>query len=213
MGSAATRAGSGGLAEAMRFEDALEENPIPARVGDVRLRYEPSLLIGEARGGGTLAELLGEAALIGGSACGISGVALILFSRSGFGVAAAAALALLAGLLLWVAASLRKRRKLRRRFVLNFATESLRLDAPAPRSAMPRSTVVHFDAIREVAVLVRGDDRFSLVVDYAPHPAAPEVLSEVLVDEVRPDEVEELRRIWRMLRGAFGLRPAPPASE
>lgn len=197
----------------MKFEDALEENPIPSRVGDVQLRYEPSLLIGEARRGGALDDLLSEAALVGGIACGVSGVAILLFSRSGFGVGVAAALALGAGLLLWVAASLRKRRKLGRRFVLNFATESLRLDAPAPRSAMPRSTVVHFDAIREVAVLVRDDERFSLVVDYAPSPAAPDVHSEVLVDDVDSGEVEELRRIWRMLRGAFGLRPAPPASE
>lgn len=197
----------------MKFEDALEENPIPSRVGDVRLRYEPSLLIGEARGDGVRGDLLSEAALVGGIACGVSGVALVLFSRSGFGMAVAAALALSAGGLLWVAASLRKRRKLGRRFVLNFATESLRLDAPAPRSAMPRSTVVHFDAVREVAVLVRDDERFSLVVDYAPSPAAPDIRSEVLVDDVDPDEVEELRRIWRMLRGAFGLRPAPPASE
>lgn len=191
----------------MSFARALEENPIPRRLGGVRLRYESSLLIVESRPRLGASGLLPESLLVGGLACALSGVTLLLQGSSERDVALAGVLAGATGLLIAGGVLAARRGRARRRFVLNFATESLRLDLPT--AAASRSTVVHFDGVTDVAVVPRRDGTFTLAVTYLPAPGAAPV-TEVLIDRVSSRDVPHLRRVWRLLRGAFGLRAPGP---
>lgn len=196
----------------MKFSEALEQTPIPRRVGDVRLRYEPSLLIGEAR---RRTALLPSLAVGVGVACAIGCVlALLLPPSAGPTLPLALVLALSAGLLTGLGMLLEARARAVRRFVLNFATESLRLERPSRAHGRPQTWVVHFDGVREVSVTARQDGTYALHVEYVPTPDAQETRVEVLVDRVPPAEVDTLRRVWRLLRNSFGLRtPQAPTSE
>ena len=121
----------------------------------------------------------------------------------------AGALAGLTGLLMAAGALVARRGRARRRFVLNFATESLRLDRPSGMAAASQSTVVGFGEVTDVEVVPRRAGTFALVATYHPAPGATPV-TEVLIERVGPKDVPHLRRVWRLLRGAFGLKaPAP----
>ncbi len=183
---------------------------MPRRVGDVRLRYEPSLLIGEAR---ARRGLLPTFALGAGAACGFGAVlALVLPGQAGPGEALAIFLGGSCALLLSLGLTLDARARAVRRFVLNFATESLRLERPSRARGRPQTWVVHFDCVREVEVVSRPDGSYALRVEYAPEPGSQETRVEVLVNGARPDEIDTLRRVWRLLRNSFGLRaPQAPA--
>ena len=105
-------------------------------MGDVRLRYEPSLLIGEARRPGMLPSL----ALGVGLGCAAGCVlALLLPARAGPVLPLALTLGVSAALLMALGAVQEARQRAVRRFVLNFATESLRLERPSRASGRPRT--------------------------------------------------------------------------
>jgi hypothetical protein len=194
----------------VKFSEVLEQSPMPRRVGDVRLRYEPSLLIGEAR---RRPGLLPTLALAVGAACGLGAVVALLLPASA-GPTEALALTLGVGcvLMLGMGVALEARARAVRRFVLNFATESLRLERPSRARGRPQTWVVHFDCVREVEVVSRPDGSYALRVEYAPEPGSPETRVEVLVNGARPEEIDTLRRVWRLLRNSFGLRaPQAPA--
>ncbi len=183
---------------------------MPRRVGDVRLRYEPSLLIGEAR---RRHALLPTLALGMAGACGFGAVlSLLLPAADSPGEALALLLGVCSVLLLGLGLVLDARARAVRRFVLNFATESLRLERPSRARGRPRTWVVHFDSVREVEVVSRPDGRYALRVEYAPEPGSQETRVEVLINGAHPDEIDTLRRVWRLLRNSFGLRaPQAPA--
>jgi hypothetical protein len=190
------------------FAQALEAHPAPRRLGDVALRYEPSMLIGEAdRPPRTPAA---ATALVAALAVGLATVGAALLdvgdgSLLALGVTAAATFALT----IW----LEQRDRRQRRFVCNFETNSLRLDFSTPIAGRPRTLVVHFDGVRALGVLAQGDGRFALAVDFVPAPEAPGLLREVLVAHVPARALEELERLERVLHGAFGLgSPAPAAA-
>lgn len=102
---------------------------------------------------------------------------------------------------------LRDRR--RRCFVVNFLTSSLRLDFVSPIAGLPRTLVVHFDGVRAITLFNQADGAHCLTVDFVPTPAAPTLLREVLVAFIAPAQLEDARRLQRVLEGAFGLG-APP---
>ncbi|MGA9524766.1 MAG: hypothetical protein WBV82_25130, partial [Myxococcaceae bacterium] len=93
----------------------------------------------------------------------------------------------------------------RRRFVLHFGNETLRIDLPGHRLQRPRSWSVHFDQIRDVYVLAGDEGNHALVVEFAEVAADATAVTAVLVDCVGDEEVDELRRLWSLLRAAFGL--------
>lgn len=196
----------------MKFSEALDQSPMPKRVGDVRLRYEPSLLIGEAR---RRPGLLPSLSVGTGAACGVGSVlALLLPSEAGPSLALALVLGVSGALLMGLGMALEARARAIRRFILNFATESLRLERPSRARGRPQTWVVHFDGVREVQVVSRPDGTYALFVEYAPKPGAEDTRVETLVDKVPPAEVDTLRRVWRLLRNSFGLRSpqAPPTA-
>jgi len=183
---------------------------MPRRVGDVRLRYEPSLLIGEARRQSGLLPTLSMAV---GAGCGVGAVvALMLPASAGPIVSLALTLGVCCALLLGIGLVLEARARAVRRFVLNFATESLRLERPSRARGRPQTWVVHFDCVRDVEVVSRPDGSYALRVEYAPELGSEETRVEVLVNGAKPAEIETLRRVWRLLRNSFGLRaPQAPA--
>lgn len=179
------------------FEQALEANPAPRSVGDVRLRYEESLLIGETR---PHSSLLAPALLVAGIGSALAALAALLVTGQ---IAGAAILAGGGGLLVAGSAYLDQRARGVRRFILNFATESLRLESPRRLGAGARTHIVPFDAVKDVTVDPAEGGRFSLRVRFELPGKVPP--PELLVDGAPPGEVEELRRLWKTLRAAFGL--------
>jgi len=177
---------------------------MPRKVGDVRLRYETSLLIGETQRRLGLWPVL---ALGVGLGCASGSVLVLLFpENAGPTLPLSITLAVLGGMLVMLSMGMEARTRGVRRFVLNFATESLRLEVPQPMRRRPSTSIIHFDAVRAVEVVGREGGRQALTVSYLPSLDAPQVRAELLVDGVTPQEQQPLERLLRMLRNAFGLK-------
>jgi len=184
-----------------RFADVLESHPAPKALGDVALRYEPSMLIGEtAKGRATWRSSLTF----------IAGVALLLFSVGGLvlgwptslvgsfvGLGAAG---IGAGVLL------ERFEKRQRRFVANFGTVSLRLDFTSAIAGYAKTLVVPFDSVVDAALVRQGDGASCLCVDFEVDRAR---LREVLVAHIPDEQLPEAERLERVLKGAFGLGEKP----
>nr|WP_225936981.1 hypothetical protein [Myxococcus sp. RHSTA-1-4] len=180
------------------------DNRVPGRLGDVRLRYDGGRLVGESLPPPWERRLL--PGLCVGVAFGCTvGAAVLAGLEAGAVPAASVALAVLAALLVGLALRLESRLG-RRRFVLHFRSESLRVERLAWTPGATRAELVPFDAVKAVHVVERPGPRYALVVEYAPE--GEPARRAVLVEHVRPAEGETLRRVWRMLSNAFGLRGA-----
>ncbi|MCP3141178.1 hypothetical protein [Pyxidicoccus xibeiensis] len=188
------------------FEDALQDNRVPGRLGDVRLRYDGGRLVGES-----LPPPWGPRMVPGlcvGVALGCAAGAAVLVGLEGGTVPATATAlvvvgAFLVGMALWLESRLG-----RRRFVLHFRSESLRLERLAWAPGATRAELVPFNAVRAVHMVERPGPRYALVVEYAREEQAQALQRAVLVEGVRPSETQTLHRVWRMLSNAFGLRGA-----
>lgn len=186
------------------FQDALQDNRVPGRLGDVRLRYDGGRLVGESLPPPWERRAL-PGLLVGvGLGCAV-GAAVLVGVREG--TTAAFALGLLAAALVGLSLKLESRLG-RRRFVLHFRTESLRLEQLAWSPGATRAAVVPFDAVRAVHMVERPGPRYALVVEYAPENAEGPLRRAVLVEDIRASETQTLHRVWRMLSNAFGLRGA-----
>src|SRR4051812_42743888 len=189
-----------------RFEDALAQNPAPKRLGDVTLRYEPSLLVGEADRQRTGVEF--RVLLLVGIAAALATVATLIVGSPSWAVIAAG---LTTAAAFAFATVLEQRARRQRRFVLNFETTSLRLDFSTPFANRPRTLVVHFDGVRDCALYTQADGRLALTVDFVLSEHSEEVLREVLVANIALADEEAAHRLQRVLNGAFGLGAKPTA--
>lgn len=179
------------------FRKALADNPAPARLGDVSLRYAPSMLIGETAAPGRtwrptgLVTLGGALLVVSVALLGVSSelVALpfLLGSAAAFGGSA------------WL---LRHERR-KRGFVVNYATLTLRLDFVTPFAGRPRTLLVPFDDVKALALLEQADGRRCLTVDFALDGG---LFREVLVASIAPQDVGQAQRLERVLSGAFAPR-------
>lgn len=190
-----------------RFADALAAHPAPSRLGDISLRFEPSMLIGETPQAPrslapTVVWLVGIASLV-------VAVGLLLVNAPIAPIVIMAALGA-AG----VAANVWLERidKRQRRFVANFATNSLRLDFVTPFAGRPRTLVVPFDSVKDLQRVEQGDGFWCLTVDFVPLVGKPQVLREVLVAFIPESERDDAERLERVLAGAFGLGDVPEDS-
>jgi len=187
------------------FENALQDNRVPGRLGDVRLRYDGGRLVGESQPPPWDRRALPGLCIGVGLGCAV-GAALLVGMKEGAGPASA--LGLLAAALVGLALGLEARLG-RRRFVLHFRSESLRLERLAWTPGATRAELVPFDAVRAVHMVERPGPRYALVVEYTPDAAAEAPLRRaVLVEHIHPTEGETLHRVWRLLSNAFGLRGA-----
>jgi hypothetical protein len=116
-----------------------------------------------------------------------------------------------------VAAALKLEARLgRRRFILHFATETLRLERLTWAPSATRMETIPFDDVTAVDALQRPSGHYFIRVTWkatAPKSGKQEQREErtaVLVDQIRPGEVETMRRVWRMLHNAFGLKASAP---
>ena len=189
----------------MSFERALQENPPPAgQVGDIHLRYEPPVLIGETARPPERALRWGQWLLGGGALFGLVCLAVLMTDGP---VPVAMALAAVSCALCAAGLRLDGRAKARRRFLLHFGNETLRVDSPSA-SARVLTRTVPFDDVTDLYVLVDPDGTASLLVEARFKAEAPPSAS-LLVDGVPRAQHESLQRLWATLRSAFGLRPAP----
>ncbi|HSP78954.1 MAG TPA: hypothetical protein VLQ93_10520 [Myxococcaceae bacterium] len=192
------------------FTNALEQNPAPRRLGDVRLHYEPGRLVGESLppsfwrrqlpGTSLLLAALSAAGavvwvVVGGEETRFPVMPLVLG-----GLAAS-----LVGFSLWLEGKLG-----RRRFVLHFSSERLRLEQLRLAPGATRAEWVAFDEVCAVEVVERAPRHYALVVAWRPE-GGEETRRAVLVEHVRGHEEEALTRVWRLLHNAFGLRGAEPS--
>jgi hypothetical protein len=196
------------LEDVASFADALEDNPAPRRLGDVRLRYEPGRLLGESYPPSFLRRQLPGLCLLLAAACTVGALVGMLWGGGGertpfvpvaLGVLAAA----LVGLALWQEGQLG-----RRRFVLHFPTERLRLERLRWAPGATRVQWVPFDEVTAVEVVERAAGRYALVVVWRAAGSEEPPRREVLVEHIGAREKEALVRVWRLLHNAFGLRGA-----
>ena len=187
-----------------RFEEALAQNPAPKRLGDIQLRYEPSLLIGEADrpGRGAIFALV----VLVGATFGLATLGALLTDAS---TATVGGCLLLSGAAFFTAVQLDQRGRRQRRFVLNFGTTSLRLDFSTPFANQPRTLVLHFDGVRECTLCTQGDGQIAITVDFVMSATSQQVLREVLVANIPLAQEEAAIRLHRVLKGAFGLGEPP----
>jgi hypothetical protein len=178
------------------FEDALQNQLPPDRIGEVRLRFDENILIGAREPRRGLWPEVGGVLALG------AGIVAVVFLVQGGSLLAAGALALLSAALTGFSIAARGRLRGPTRFILNFATESLRLDAP-DRLGRTVSEVVPFDSVRELTVVPTAPRHFGLLLEYTDAAQTPR--RAYLVQQSPAAEVEELRRAWRILRHAFGL--------
>lgn len=186
------------------FEDALQENRVPGRLGDVRLRYDGGRLVGESLPPPWDRRLLPGLCVGVALGCGV-GAAVLVGLEGGTVPVGAVALAVLAAALVGLALRLEAGLG-RRRFVLHFRSESLRVERLAWAPGATRAELVPFDAVKAVHMVERPGPRYALVVEYAVEGGPTR--RALLVEGVRPAEGETLHRVWRMLSNAFGLRGA-----
>ncbi|WP_257456148.1 hypothetical protein [Archangium lipolyticum] len=189
------------------FEKALEENPAPKRLGDVRLRYEPGRLLGESLPPSFLRRQLPGACLVLAALCTAGAVVGVLLGGTHEAVPSVS-LALGTVALALVGYALRLESQLgRRRFVLHFPTERLRVEQLRWAPGATRTQWVPFDEVSAVEIVERAPKRYALVVAWRPG-GDQETRRAVLVEHIGATEEEALFRVWRMLHNAFGLRGA-----
>jgi hypothetical protein len=189
------------------FADALEENPAPRRLGDVRLRYEPGRLLGESLPPSFMRRQVPGACLLLATVCAVGAVVAVLW-ESGAGGLPPMALVLGGMTVGLVLLALRLEGQLgRRRFVLHFPTERLRVEQLRWAPGATRVDWVPFDEVFAVEVVERAPSRYALVVAWRTGEKQEERRA-VLVEHIGEGEEEALFRVWRLLHNAFGLRGA-----
>jgi hypothetical protein len=195
------------------FADALVENRIPPRVGDVRLRYDEGRMVGQSLPPTVSQRLLPELCIMLAALCALSSMTLLAVVPSQYGVP----VVLGVGATALMAAALKLEARLgRRRFVLHFATETLRLERLAWAPSATRMETIPFDDVTAVDALQRPSGHYFIRVTWKAAPPKPgskeprEERTAVLVDQIHPGEVETMRRVWRMLHNAFGLKASAP---
>lgn len=201
------------------FADALAAHPAPTRLGDITLRYEPSMLIGETPK--VPRSLWPTAAWLAGISSLVVALGLLLL---GAPLAAIIIMVVLGALGITANVWLERIDQRRRLFVANFATNSLRLEFVTPFVGRPGTLVVTFDAVKDVQLMEQGEGFWCLTVDFVPPRGDAQVLREVLAAFIPESQREEAERLQRVLEGAFGLgdvpadspyldEPAPPTDE
>ncbi len=189
------------------FADALEENPAPRGLGDVRLRYEPGRLLGESLPPSFWRRQLPGACLLLAAMCAASALVAVLWANGAERLPLVPAA--LGGLTVaLVGLALRLEGQLgRRRFVLHFPTERLRVEQLRWAPGATRVDWVPFDEVFAVEVVERAPKRYALVVAWHSGDKREERRA-VLVEHIGEGEEEALFRVWRLLHNAFGLRGA-----
>jgi len=176
---------------------------MPRRLGNVRLRYDAELLIGERVPPLDAGALIPDVLLLAGLAAGVVAVATLvapgLRKDHVWGTLIAAVLAAAVTIAGLVLGGLRRGR---RGFVVNFDQHTVRVDEPGGLRIRSATTLVPFRDVEGVRVVERGPGRWALAM----------VLKErevLLLDLALEGELDQLDRLCRMLEASFAQDPGP----
>ncbi|KFE64673.1 hypothetical protein [Hyalangium minutum] len=157
--------------------------------------------------------LLPELCIMLAALCALCSLTLLVVAPSRYGGPVGLGLVATA----FIGAALKLEARLgRRRFVLHFATETLRLERLTWAPSATRLETIPFDDVTAVDVFEHPPGRYFIRVTWkaVPKKGRPKEQREertaVLVDQVRPSEVETMWRVRRMLHNAFGLKASAP---
>jgi hypothetical protein len=187
----------------VEFQQALEDHPAPKAIGDVHLRFDEFVLIGETVK--PLSSWAAQGALIAGICCGVPAMVLALSLQS-WGPTVASALTVATAGFFGAAALLDQWGKRRRRFVANFESHTLRLDFSTRFRGLPRTVVVPFSSVQRLERVAQADGNTALVVELATEAPRESGFREVLIAHVTDDEEAALSRIERVLTHAIDPR-------
>jgi hypothetical protein len=184
-----------------RFDDAMNATgEVPRVLGDITLRYEPSLLIGET----TLRRSSVWTSTL--AACGLlvitSAFLLILFSQAHL---AAGGLLGVGGGLLWASAWSGQHDRRHRRFVANFETNSLRLDFVSSWRMTSKTLNVPFSSVTAVEFLEHDASTRSLCVEFEIKARDSGLHRETLAAFLTEADISGAERLRRTLEKAFGV--------
>ncbi|EAU64325.1 hypothetical protein STIAU_4781 [Stigmatella aurantiaca DW4/3-1] len=164
-------------------------------------------MVGESRPPSWPRRLLPELCLLLAALCALGSLGTLLSAPSHLG--APIAWGLLAGACVGLGLRL-EGRLARRRFVLHFRSETLRLEHLTWAPGTTRTQVIPFDDVTSVEVVHRpASGRRALLVAWRVTPEQPSRQA-ALVEHILESEEETLRRVSRMLRNAFGLKASAP---
>lgn len=177
-------------------------------MGDVQLSYDAPVLVGQARRAAGRDRALPQLLFLGGLV-GCIGALGALVADPGGSIALALCLGASGALSAALGGRLERRVRHRRRFILNFADELVRVDLPGGLWHRPSTNTWHFDEVREVFVEARADGQLRLLMEVGPPGSSDRRRTVLLVDAVQSFEAEPLRRLWTALRAALGVTRLP----
>lgn len=179
------------------FADVLATHTMPPRLGDVTLRLDTPLLVGEAQR--PRLQWLGEIVFW---ALGASGTVIAVASvLLGAATPVATVLTGIAVALLGIAMYVERRAQKRRAFIINFEAKTLRLDFSTPLTGMPRTWIGGLEQVKDLSLLTLPDGMSALIIDID----GEKRFREVLVAALTARELEPAKMLVRALSNAFGL--------
>ena len=190
-----------------RFEEALRHNQVAQKLGDVELRFDAAMLIGETRkvlNSGIGPTLLQALSIVG---AGIGVVGLIQtdgLTTSLFGI-------FLCAFGMWASTWVATRNRQRRRFIMNYGTWTLRLDFSSPIRNAPRTMNIAFENVKDLQLVPQADGRLCLLVDFVRAANAQNHFQEVLVAHIALQARPAAERLLAMLQKALFAPPDPTA--
>ncbi|MGQ0505215.1 MAG: hypothetical protein ACT4TC_07820 [Myxococcaceae bacterium] len=169
-------------------------------MGDIVLRYDGPLLVGERRSERAKLLPLSEALSLAAVCAGLIALSLVILGRPVF---LAGAFALAFGVLLFASTRFQARERAVLRFALNFADETLRVNAEPSLRHTAAVTVVSFNEVKDVVLTPKNTLEVTLESNR----------TLLLAKATEPDN-EAAQTVRRILRDAFGIRPpsSPPAT-
>jgi hypothetical protein len=195
----------------VKFSEALaSRKPIP-RLGDIRLRFDTDMLVGERVPRPGWGRYTAELALV--IALGFGAVCVLVALAPEAPTGASIPLGILSGLCGLAGLRLEIAKRSRRGFLLHFANRTLRIERPSRWTGQTSTLLVPFAEIREAGVTQDRDGRYALEVELAPGSKNAPARVEVLIPSVAPTELEDLFRVADLTRAAVGLEPPPPSGD
>ncbi len=188
------------------FAEFFAGQRMPPRLGDVTLRLDSPLLIGEARK--PKLHWVRESSFwsLGATAT----VAALASVTLGASIPWAVGLTLIAVAFFIVAMLMDRYAHRRRAFVLDFERKTLRLDFSTPLTGLPRTWVGPFEQVKGLGLLSLPTGESALTIDIE----ADQRFREVLVTGLLPNELVAAQTLERLLNNAFGRENvSPPSAE
>jgi hypothetical protein len=175
----------------------------------LRIRYDGEVLTAKALRPLSRREWAPESLMMVGLSLAAATVLFLLLP--GQGTTVPLVLGLLALFTVAFAIRLDARRRVPARFALNFATERMQIDLAGTGRFRPHAFSLSFDDVESLQLTEASDGTLQLRTRFKlparKENAEPAIREVVLAEGIPPNKVDELRRFYRLLHNALGLRP------